>query len=63
MARKVNFDFERRQKEMRKAAKRQEKLDAKRLRKETGDVLPTEIVDAGDFLDPDSRNHNAPQRD
>ena len=52
MARKVNFDYERRQKEMRKQKKRQEKLDAKRLRKESGDVAPTDIVEADDFLDP-----------
>ena len=40
MARKVNFDYERRQKEMRKQKKRQEKLDAKRARRSPATLRP-----------------------
>ena len=34
MARKTNFNYEKRQKELRKQKKRQEKLEAKRARRE-----------------------------
>jgi len=50
VARKVNFDYEKRQKDLRKQKKRQEKLEAKRLRKETGDAPPpTDVIDAPGF--------------
>jgi len=52
VARKVNFDYEKRQKDLRKQKKRQEKLEAKRLRKESGeDAPPTDMVDAPGFDD------------
>ena len=55
VARKVNFDYERRQKEMRKQKKRQEKLEAKRLRQEArkaGEEPPLEMTEASEFDEP-----------
>ena len=55
MAKKVNFDYERRQKEVRKQQKRQEKLEAKRVRQEArkaGEEPPLEMAEHSDFDDP-----------
>ncbi len=65
MARKVNFDYERRQKEMRKQKKRQEKLEAKRARREAGRAADVEIVDASEIAGPvtdDERPSRPPKR-
>lgn len=52
MPKKVNFDYERRQKDLAKKKKRQEKLEAKRARKESGDTPEIDIVSAPGFDEP-----------
>ncbi len=48
MARRANYGFEKRQKEMAKQAKKDEKAEKKRLRKEAadrGEILPDDVED------------------
>ena len=59
MGKRVNFDYQKRQKELRKQKKRQEKLEAKRARKAAlaaGEAVPDEggvdMVEATDFDEP-----------
>jgi len=59
VARKVNFDYEKRQKDLRKQKKRQEKLDAKRARKEAGETVQPEMVEPDGFADFDSETDEA----
>ena len=56
MPKKVNFNYERRQKDLAKKKKRQEKLEAKQARKESGATAEIEIVDAVGFDQP-PRDH------
>jgi len=51
MARKVNFDYEKRQKDLRKQKKRQEKLEARRARKESGESVAPEMAEPAGFED------------
>ena len=52
MPKKPNFNYERRQKDLAKKKKRQEKLEAKRARAEAGGSAEIELVDAFGFDDP-----------
>jgi hypothetical protein len=49
---KPNFSFERRQKDLAKKKKRQEKLEAKRARKAAGAQAEIEIVEVEGFDEP-----------
>ncbi len=50
MARRVNFNYEKRQKELRKAKKKAEKAEAKRARREGGADAPAPAED--EYIDP-----------
>jgi hypothetical protein len=49
MARKPNYDFEKRRKEAERKAKKDAKLEAKKERKRLGIEEPEEIVDLSDY--------------